>query len=431
MWKGDLQMDRIHPELGVHLHLSLLLACMISLLPYDLRGRTCCARESDRLTAEAILKFLDATRLDREAASRRDSLLGQQAPPLTPQKWLIKRTDESKWPPGKITVLRFWSIRCASCVRELPEINQLADWIEHHGGTFLSIHSAEAEPAGVLALLKNHHVEYALALDRQTDQDNCWNSKTFAAYGVDVLPSYIIIGASGRILSYRRPSVELIERCMREESVLDHPSEDIRGAIIVRPNGWFATDVEPGSPQERRFSVYRPDTPDFVLKDNPDENRLPAVEIRRNVAKEQCVYEVILRTVAPKWGTTLTGDIVLMGHHSDRYERVRIPYSLKSKSMVSCAPATVYFGVTRYTETVTQQVTLSPQEPCKDVTIEVLSVSDDMAVKTETRGSTVMLHLAYTPKRSGFCEGTVTLLATDAKENRQTIDLTYSAFVRE
>jgi len=46
---------------------------------------------------------------------------------------------------GRFTVLNFFSMGCGFCIREIPENNELAEWIKSRGGRFLAIHSATAE----------------------------------------------------------------------------------------------------------------------------------------------------------------------------------------------------------------------------------------------------------------------------------------------
>jgi len=98
---------------------------------------------------EEMLEFLKSKRGRREAMTTRDSRIGRKAPSPNITQWLSEPDKLDSWPPGRLTVVNFWSIGCGFCIREITQNNDLSQWLKSRGGVFLSIHQATQEPQNV------------------------------------------------------------------------------------------------------------------------------------------------------------------------------------------------------------------------------------------------------------------------------------------
>lgn len=283
--------------------------------------------------AEHFIEFLNRTRSERDAASTRDGRLGRMAPPLQISEWLHKPPAVEQWPTGRPMILEFWNITCGPCIASIPEHNELAAWIESKEGSFISIHSATHEPAAIREFLENHELHYAVGLDTAGASLPHWRSATFAAYGIDGIPTCVTIGRSGRILSYERLSAEKLERLLEEE-----PDEPPRGRLNVDirpltllPKAWLASDLAPGSQVQRRLFLFRPETPDLKLRRWKQIDSAVQPTWVRQSADGQTVYEIVLKAEVPDPGEVLKGQIGLIAEYEQQERLLDIPYELASR----------------------------------------------------------------------------------------------------
>jgi thiol-disulfide isomerase/thioredoxin len=382
-----------------------------------------------------MLEFLKSKRVQREALATRDSRIGQKAPRPNIKQWLSEPDNTDAWPPGRLTVVNFWSIGCGFCVREVPQNNELARWLKDKGAIFLSIHNATNEPGDVTGFMENHEVQYTVVLDESGGERGYWNSATFAEYGVNAVPTYITIGKDGNVISYERT----VTKQMLEELMTKKPGQVITSAkgksgqrLDVIPKGWIASDIEPNSQVQGRFFVFRPETPDADLHELGGSSDAINCQWTRHSSDSQTIYEIMLTAKTPDWGQMLKGEVALAAQYDNVEEMVTIPYELRSRSLAECASNILWLGPAAKGETISKTIALQYDRQ-RDVKVTAVSVPSEIQLNIAESGegpNRFFVKCDFSSKESGLRRGTVQLLARDVQGNEQPLRLEYYAFVR-
>ena len=411
-----------------------------------------------------MLEFLKKTRGRREAMATRDSRIGRKAPRPNIKQWLSEPNNVNAWPPGRFTVVNFWSIGCGFCIREIPQNNDLSRWLKSQGGIFLSIHTATKEPQNVIEYLENigewlkdkgeliasgrsaakrpnvndyidsNKIQYKVGLDKPDTQRTYWGSATFAKYGVNAIPRYIIIDKDGNVISYERTvTKQMLEELMakKPDQVATRAKGKVRQQLDVIPKGWLARDLEPNSQIQGRFFVFRPETPDPDLHELESPGDAIDCKWIRHSADGQAVYEVMLTAKTPGWGQTLKGDVALVAKYSDVEEMVTIPYELHSKSLAECVSDILWLGPVEMGETISRTIALQ-SDPQRKVSVKAVSVPSDFKIQVPESGeesNSILVKCIFSSQESGLRLGTAKLLARDGEGNEQPLRLDYCAFV--
>ena len=414
---------------------------------------------------EEMLEFLKRNRGRREALATRDSRVGRKAPSPNIKQWLSGPVDLDTWPPGQLTVVNFWSIGCGFCIREIPQNNDLSQWLKSRDGIFISIHAATQEPHSVAEYIENiagwlrdkgelvatgrsaakrpsvndyidsNKIQYTVGLDEPDSQRTYWGSATFARYGVNAIPRYVIIDKDGNVISYERT----VTKQMLEELMVKKPGQTATRTkgranqhLDVIPKGWLARELEPNSQVQGRFFVFRPETPDVDLHEL--ETPGDAIDCRwtRHSAFGQTIYEVMLTTETPDCGQTLKGDIALVAKYGDVEEMVTIPYELQSRNLAGCVSDILWLGPVEKGQTVSRMITLF-REPDRNIKIKAVSIPSEIKIKVPENGlkpDQINLECTFSSNESGLQEDSAQLLLQDRAGNEQPLRLEYCAFVR-
>jgi thiol-disulfide isomerase/thioredoxin len=121
------------------------------------------------------------------AASSGQSLkVGEPAPPLTLERTLPAGRNAT-WAAlrGKPVVVEFWATWCASCVAEIPHLNELV--AKFDGIQFISI--TDESPLVVEPFLARQPIHGWIGFDRE--------ASTFTAYRVEARPQTILVDRDG------------------------------------------------------------------------------------------------------------------------------------------------------------------------------------------------------------------------------------------
>ncbi len=388
-----------------------------------------------RCKPEEMIEYLKKTSSGREALSTRDSRIGRKAPPLQTSEWLLNPPAADKWPPAQFTVLGFCSVGCGFCIREIPENNELAEWVKSRGGRYLSIHSATAEPSKVKDSFGSRGVRYAVALDKPDNKAAYWGSATFAAYGVNSIPKYVTISRDGRVLSYDRSlTKQKLQTLMTSDPndiVARAKPKDIHRLAAI-PTGWLAADLEPNSQVQGRFFVFRSETPDLRLRESEATNSEVEFKGIRHTAKGQTVYEVLLTAKTPNWGQTLKGQVSLVAEYGEAEELLTIPYELTSRSLVECVSPSVFFGSIEKGKPVARRMALRKTDPQGKVTITAVSPPSNFQLRIDGLGrrpGEILGECSFRSDEPGLQKGTAKFLARDREGNEQPLTIDYCAFV--
>src|SRR4029079_6698848 len=95
---------------------------------------------------------------------------GQQAPPLSIARWLDGKPRALADLKRQVVVLDFWGLWCGACRASVPRLDKIQKRFENQPVTFISIHTAEKDPA-VLAtqiegFIKSTGWQYTAAIDK-------------------------------------------------------------------------------------------------------------------------------------------------------------------------------------------------------------------------------------------------------------------------
>ncbi|MHC4168482.1 MAG: M56 family metallopeptidase [Planctomycetota bacterium] len=387
-----------------------------------------------RCEPEDMVRRLNKTRSGREALSTRDSRIGRKAPALETAEWLLNPPGTDTWPTGRFTVLNFCSIGCGFCIREIPENNELGEWVKSRGGNFLAIHSVTAESGKIKDAFGSRGVPYPMALDRPGGERAYWGSATFARYGINSIPKYVTISEDGRVLSYDRSlTKEMLQTLMTSdpnEVVARARRKEVRRLTAI-PNGWIAGDLEPDSRVLGRFFVFREDTPDLKLRRSDTAGTEVEFNGTHHSADGQTVYEVLLTAKAPSWGGAIKGRVSLIAGYGQAEELLTIPYELASKSLAKCVCPSVCFGVVQKGKTVVRRTKLQ-RNPNHKVAIIVVSAPSDFQLRINGLGGQpgeILAECSFRSDKPGFQKGTAKFLLRDREGNEQPLTFDYSAFV--
>lgn len=385
--------------------------------------------------ADEMIQYLKRTSSDREALSTRDSRIGRKAPALETAEWLLNPPGTDAWPTGRFTVLNFCSIGCGFCIREIPQNNELAEWVKSQGGQFLAVHSVTAEPWEIKVTFGSRKVPYAMALDKPGSERGYWGSATFAQYGINGIPKYVTISEDGRVLSYDRSlTKEKVQTLMTSdpnEVVARARRKDVRRLAAI-PNGWIAGDLEPDAQVRGKFFVFREDTPDLKLRRSEATGTEAEFKGTGHTADGQTVYEVLLTAKSPNWGRAIKGQVTLVAEYGEAEELLTIPYELTSKGLAECVSRSVCFGAVQRDKTVVRRIPLRKTDSQDKVRITAVSAPSDFQLRINGLGGQpgeILAEFTFRSDKPGFQKGSAKFLVRDSEGNEQPLTFDYSAFV--
>jgi len=136
--------------------------------------------------------------------------LGEPAPELAFAAVLNEAQPlERAWSArrGEVVVLEFWATWCGPCIPALAHLEELA--ADFAGKPVRVLGISPEEPERMQRFLDGRPLAFPVALDR--------DGATFAAFGVQGVPTTIVVDAQGRIAARTRPAeltAEVLERVL-------------------------------------------------------------------------------------------------------------------------------------------------------------------------------------------------------------------------
>ncbi len=155
---------------------------------------------STRIVSATLALLLSAASL---ASSFEPTLkIGDLAPPLQPKTWL-KGEPITKFEPGRVYIVEFWSTKCHACMEMMPELSALqkkyADRLSVIGVNAWEW-EGDATEATVEKFVKKQgaRMDYTVAMD-DPQKRNVFES-WMTATGTYALPTTIIVDGRGRMV---------------------------------------------------------------------------------------------------------------------------------------------------------------------------------------------------------------------------------------
>lgn len=101
---------------------------------------------------------------------------------------------------GKIVVLDFWGIDCGPCLGELPGGERLWKSYRDRGVQVLGVHHSDTPTSEIDKMVRQKNLTYPTVID--SPNTGISFGKTFTAWNVNAIPSMMVIGRDGKIVSY-------------------------------------------------------------------------------------------------------------------------------------------------------------------------------------------------------------------------------------
>jgi peroxiredoxin len=96
---------------------------------------------------------------------------------------------------GQVVMINFWATWCGPCRQEMPLLEQIHSKYEPLGFTMLGV-NVEPDSAAAQDWLKNVPVSFPILFDRK--------SEVSASFGVEAMPSSVLIDREGRVRHVHR-----------------------------------------------------------------------------------------------------------------------------------------------------------------------------------------------------------------------------------
>ncbi len=97
---------------------------------------------------------------------------------------------------GKLVLLDFWATWCPPCIKEIPELNAVAEAYRDADVAMLAIDIEPSEHGDLAEWVREHDARYPIALG---------NLEIARAYGAFQFPYHVLVGRDGLILERLMP----------------------------------------------------------------------------------------------------------------------------------------------------------------------------------------------------------------------------------
>jgi thiol-disulfide isomerase/thioredoxin len=178
---------------------------------------------------------------------------------------------------GKVVLLDFWTYSCINCLRTLPHIRAWDDAYRGDGLVIVGVHTPEfafeREPDNVRRAVRDHQIEYPVALDNEYG--------TWQAFQNRYWPAKYFVDRRGRLryVHFGEGDYDESERVIRELL-----AEDASGPLVSdeiedeTPSGEQTPETYLGYQRLDRFTGSR------IVPDEEAEYSIPALVPRHGVA---------------------------------------------------------------------------------------------------------------------------------------------------
>ena len=95
---------------------------------------------------------------------------------------------------GRAVLLDFWATWCGPCQQEAPIVNRIAQRYGGQGLAVVGVNTSD-EAGNAAPFARRHHLGYPIAYDE--------GQRAAAAYGVESLPTLVVISKTGKVIAVR------------------------------------------------------------------------------------------------------------------------------------------------------------------------------------------------------------------------------------
>ncbi len=95
---------------------------------------------------------------------------------------------------GHAVLLDFWATWCGPCKAMAPVVDRVSTRFKSRGLVVIGVNTSDEEGLGAM-WAKDHHLGYPIAFDD--------GNKVARTYGVDVLPTLVVISKAGKVIGRR------------------------------------------------------------------------------------------------------------------------------------------------------------------------------------------------------------------------------------
>jgi cytochrome c biogenesis protein CcmG/thiol:disulfide interchange protein DsbE len=95
---------------------------------------------------------------------------------------------------GHPVLLDFWATWCGPCRKEVPIVNGIAQRYGEQGLEVIGVNTSD-QSGNAAGFAKSHHLTFPIAFDEE--------QRAATAFGVDTLPTLVVISKTGKILAVR------------------------------------------------------------------------------------------------------------------------------------------------------------------------------------------------------------------------------------
>jgi thiol-disulfide isomerase/thioredoxin len=124
---------------------------------------------------------------------------------------------------GKVVLVDFWATWCGPCRAELPHVKELYDAYHDRGFEVVGI-SLDSDRAQLEEFLKTEKIAWVTLFDDKAESG--WDNPIATKYGVNAIPTAILVNQQGKVVSLEARGPELTEKLQELLGPISKPAKE-------------------------------------------------------------------------------------------------------------------------------------------------------------------------------------------------------------